>query len=107
MDCPSRCDDFQTQVATNRSAFYRAVPEGPFCGFNRDGVEPDEAVIANWVAPGHDGRSQGALRRGGGVLPDRLHRGPRVLKTYKGFPHGMPATHVDVINADLLEFIES
>jgi len=24
-----------------------------------------------------------------------------------GFPHGTPATHVDVINADLLEFIES
>ncbi len=30
-----------------------------------------------------------------------------VLKTYKGFPHGMPTTHADVINADLLEFIES
>ncbi|GEP53905.1 alpha/beta fold hydrolase [Reyranella soli] len=28
-----------------------------------------------------------------------------VLKTYKGFPHGMPTTHADVINADLLEFI--
>jgi non-heme chloroperoxidase len=29
------------------------------------------------------------------------------LKTYPGFPHGMPTTHADVINADLLEFIES
>ena len=28
------------------------------------------------------------------------------LKTYKGFPHGMPTTHVDIINADLLAFIE-
>ena len=28
-----------------------------------------------------------------------------VLKTYKGFPHGMPTTNADVINADLLEFI--
>ena len=28
-----------------------------------------------------------------------------VLKTYKGFPHGMPTTHADVINADLLDFI--
>ena len=27
------------------------------------------------------------------------------LKTYKGFPHGMPTTHADVINADLLAFI--
>src|SRR5438132_1306254 len=27
------------------------------------------------------------------------------LKTYKGFPHGMPTTEADTINADLLEFI--
>ncbi len=29
------------------------------------------------------------------------------LKTYNGFPHGMPTTHADVINADLLSFIKS
>ncbi|MFC8796632.1 alpha/beta fold hydrolase [Promicromonospora sp. NPDC057138] len=29
------------------------------------------------------------------------------LNTYPGFPHGMPTTNADVINADLLEFIES
>jgi non-heme chloroperoxidase len=28
------------------------------------------------------------------------------LKTYKGFPHGMPTTQADIINADLLAFIE-
>jgi non-heme chloroperoxidase len=28
------------------------------------------------------------------------------LKTYKGFPHGMPTTHADTINADLLAFIK-
>ena len=28
-----------------------------------------------------------------------------VLKTYKGFPHGMPTTNADQINADLLAFI--
>jgi non-heme chloroperoxidase len=28
------------------------------------------------------------------------------LKTYKGFPHGMPTTHADIINAELLAFIE-
>jgi non-heme chloroperoxidase len=27
------------------------------------------------------------------------------LKTYKGFPHGMPTTEAETINADLLEFI--
>jgi non-heme chloroperoxidase len=26
------------------------------------------------------------------------------LKLYEGFPHGMPTTHAEVINADLLEF---
>lgn len=29
-----------------------------------------------------------------------------ILKTYPGFPHGMPTTHAEVINADLLAFIE-
>ena len=28
------------------------------------------------------------------------------LKTYKGFPHGMPTTEADTINADLLAFIK-
>ena len=28
------------------------------------------------------------------------------LKTYKGYPHGMPTTHAEVINADLLAFIK-
>jgi non-heme chloroperoxidase len=28
------------------------------------------------------------------------------LKTYKDFPHGMPTTHADIINADLLAFIK-
>lgn len=29
------------------------------------------------------------------------------LKTYKGFPHGMPTTEAETINADLLAFIKS
>jgi non-heme chloroperoxidase len=29
------------------------------------------------------------------------------LKTYKGFPHGMPTTHAATINADLLAFLRS
>jgi non-heme chloroperoxidase len=28
------------------------------------------------------------------------------LKTYEGYPHGMPTTHADVINADLLAFFK-
>ncbi|MGJ7506267.1 alpha/beta fold hydrolase [Variovorax sp. GT1P44] len=29
------------------------------------------------------------------------------LKTYKGFPHGMPTTQAEVINADLLAFVRA
>ena len=29
------------------------------------------------------------------------------LKTYKGFPHGMPTTQADTINADLLAFLKT
>jgi non-heme chloroperoxidase len=29
------------------------------------------------------------------------------LKTYKDFPHGMPTTHAETINADLLSFLQS
>jgi non-heme chloroperoxidase len=29
------------------------------------------------------------------------------LKTYKGFPHGMPTTEAETINADLLAFLKS
>lgn len=28
-----------------------------------------------------------------------------ILKTYQGLPHGMPTTHADLINADLLSFL--
>jgi non-heme chloroperoxidase len=28
------------------------------------------------------------------------------MKTYKGFPHGMPTTEADTINADLLAFLK-
>jgi non-heme chloroperoxidase len=31
----------------------------------------------------------------------------RTLKTYAGFPHGMPTTQAETINADLLAFIQS
>src|SRR5205085_2091878 len=30
-----------------------------------------------------------------------------VLKTYKGFPHGMPTTEAETINADLLAFLKA
>jgi non-heme chloroperoxidase len=30
-----------------------------------------------------------------------------ILKTYPGFPHGMPTSHAETINKDLLEFVKS
>jgi non-heme chloroperoxidase len=133
-------DDIQNQVATNRSAFYRDLAAGPFYGFNRDGVEPVEAIIANWWRQGMTGGAKAhydgvvafsqtdftddlrAVRipvlvmhgdddqivpyaDSGPLSAELLPNG--TLKTYPGFPHGMPTTHADVINADLLEFIRS
>ena len=40
------------------------------------------------------------------LLSAKLVKGA-VLKTYAGFPHGMPTTHAEQINSDLLDFIRS
>ncbi|MEV6412072.1 alpha/beta hydrolase [Kribbella sp. NPDC051718] len=133
-------DGLQAQLFANRSEFYRALPSGPFYGFNRPGAESSEAVIANWWRQGMMG---GAKAHYDGIVAFSqtdftedlqqitipvlvMHSeddqivpyvvsGPRsaellkngVLKTYKDYPHGMPTTHADVINADLLEFLRS
>src|SRR5580698_2404411 len=41
-----------------------------------------------------------------GVLTAKIVKNA-TLKIYKGFPHGMPTTHAETINADLLAFIRS
>ncbi|WP_322404183.1 alpha/beta hydrolase [Massilia luteola] len=132
-------DGIQQQVATNRAQFYRDLPAGPFYGFNRPGVKPQEGIIQNWWRQGMMG---GAKAHYDGVvafsqtdftddlkkitLPVLVQHGDDdqivpyadagvlsakllphgTLKTYKGFPHGMPTTHADVINADILAFIK-
>jgi non-heme chloroperoxidase len=40
-----------------------------------------------------------------GKMSAQLVKGAE-LKSYPGFPHGMPTTHADTINADLLAFIK-
>ncbi len=133
-------DDLQAQLAANRSNFYRALPEGPFYGYNRPGAKPSEAIIANWWRQGMMG---GAKAHFDGIVAfsqtdftedlkkitvpvlvmhsedDQIvpyvAAGPAsakllkngTFKSYKDFPHGMPTTHADVINADLLAFIKS
>jgi non-heme chloroperoxidase len=41
-----------------------------------------------------------------GELTAKIVKGAE-LKVYKGFPHGMPIIHADVLNPDLLAFIKS
>jgi non-heme chloroperoxidase len=133
-------DDFQAQLAADRSGFYRAVAAGPFYGFNRPGVEPSEAIIENWWRQGMAG---GAKAHYDGIVafsqtdftedlqritvPVLVMHGDDdqivpyadsaplsaallangTLKTYPGFPHGMPTTHAATINEDLLAWITS
>ncbi len=40
-----------------------------------------------------------------GLMSAKIVKGA-TLKVYPGFPHGMPTTHADQINADLLDFIQ-
>ena len=133
-------EGLQAQLAANRSEFYRAVPSGPFYNFDQPGVEPSEAVIANWWRQGMMGGAKGqyecvsefiredysedlkkvtvpvlAMNGDGDQVVPHDSSGPRAvklvqngtLKTYPGFPHGMLTTHADVLNPDLLAFIQS
>jgi non-heme chloroperoxidase len=133
-------DGFQTQTATRRSSFYRELASGPFYGFNRDGVTPDETIIQKWWLQGMLG---GAKAHYDGIVAfsqtdftedlqkisipvlvmhgedDQIvpyaDAGPLSakllpngsLKSYPGFPHGMPTTQAETINADLLAFFQS
>jgi non-heme chloroperoxidase len=133
-------DDYQAQLAANRSEFYRAVALGPFYGYNRPGAEPSEAIIDNWWRQGmmgganahydgivafsqtdftedlkrisvpvlvmHGDDDQIVPYKDSAPLSAELVQNGR-LKTYEGFPHGMPTTQADTINADLLAFLQS
>jgi non-heme chloroperoxidase len=45
-------DGLRKSLASNRAQFYRDVAAGPFYGFNRPGVKPQEGVIENWWRQG-------------------------------------------------------
>ena len=133
-------DGFRTALATNRAQFFRDVPGGPFYGFNREGVNQQEAVIQNWWRQGMMGSAKAHYE---GIkafsetdqtedlksitVPTLVLHGeddqivPIVdsalksvellahgtLKTYPGFSHGMLTVNAEVLNADLLAFVES
>ena len=69
-------DDLRKQLAANRAQFYLDLASGPFYGYNRAGSEGVPGSDPELVAPGDDGRCEGALRRHQGILRDGLHRGP-------------------------------
>lgn len=45
-------DGFRQSLAANRAVFYHDVASGPFYGFNREGVETIEPIVANWWRQG-------------------------------------------------------
>ena len=132
-------DGFREALAANRAEFFQAVASGPFYGFNREGVELSEPVVANWWRQGMTGS---ALAHYEGIkafsetdqtddlkaitVPVLVIQGDddqvvpykdasvkqaellsdSTLKIYEGFPHGMLTTHADVINPDILAFIQ-
>ena len=105
-------DGFQDQVAKHRSRFYRDLAAGPFYGFNRPGAQASEAIIENWWRQGMTGGAKAHYDDqivpydDSGPLSAKLVQNG-TLKTYHGFPHGMPTTQAEIINADLLEFIKA
>lgn len=133
-------DDMQAQLFKNRAEFYRAVPEGPFYGFNRTDAKPSEPVIQNWWRQGMMGSakahyegivafSQTDFREdlkkisvpvlvlhgdddqivpidiSGKLSAELVQNG--TLKIYPGYSHGMLTINPEVINPDLLAFIQS
>jgi non-heme chloroperoxidase len=45
-------DGFRAALVANRAEFYRAVPSGPFYGFNRPGATTLPGVVDNWWRQG-------------------------------------------------------
>lgn len=41
-------DGLRAALAASRAQFYRDIPSGPLCGFNRPGVELIAGVADNW-----------------------------------------------------------
>jgi non-heme chloroperoxidase len=133
-------DGIRSELAANRSKFFRDLPSGPFYGFNRDGATVVPAVIDNWWRQGMTGSAQAhydgvkafsetdqtddlkaisvptlvlhgdddqivpyknAALLQAEILPNAT------LKIYEGFSHGMLTVNADVINPDLLAFVQA
>ncbi len=133
-------DGFRSALAANRAEFFRAVAEGPFYGFNREGAKVSEPVIANWWRQGMTGSAKAHYDgikafsetdqtddlkaisvptlvlhgEDDQIVPidDSSRLSAKLLKngqlkTYPGFSHGMLTVNADVLNADLLAFVQA
>jgi len=81
-------------------AHYDCIKAFSETDFNDDLKKIDEPAL---VLHGDD--DQIVPYKDAGVLSAKLLKNS-TLKIYPGFPHGMPTTHADTINADLLAFIK-
>jgi non-heme chloroperoxidase len=133
-------DGFRAALVANRAEFYRAVPEGPFYGFNRPGAKTLPGVVDNWWRQGmmggikphydcikafsetdftddlakidvptlvmHGDDDQIVPIADSALLSIKLLK-KGTLKVYKGLGHGLCTINPDVVNQDLLEFIQS
>jgi len=103
-------DGFRQALAANRAQFYLDVASGPFYGFNRPGAKISEGAIRNWWRQGMMGGAKAhydgikAFSETALLSVKLLKKG--VLKVYEGLPHGLCTTHPDIVNPDLLAFIE-
>ena len=66
-------DGFQTQVANDRAQFYHGPCDRTLLRLQPPGCEEIASRHRELVAPGHDGRSQSALRWYRRFLADRFH----------------------------------
>src|SRR5215831_1864113 len=74
--------------------------------FSQTDFTEDLKKIAVPVLVMHSEDDQIVPYQAAGPLSAKLLKNGK-LKTYKGFPHGMPNTEAETINADLLAFIQS
>jgi non-heme chloroperoxidase len=74
--------------------------------FSQTDFRPDLARITVPVLVMHSKDDQIVPYADSGPLSAKLLKNG-TLKTYEGYPHGMPTTQAEVINADLLAFIQS
>src|SRR3984957_17256117 len=87
-------EGLQAQLAANRSEFIR-----------QDYTEDLKKITVPSLVMHGEADQIVPIATSGPRAVELLKNG--TLKTYAGFPHGMPTTHAETINADLLAFLQT